>query len=100
MLKNIFLLRGNLPRWAIPLAWSIYLLNVVFHQFWLLWSTYRDFGFPDNTRWMIIRDIFPKLAFWLPSLIPSFAYIAMVGIGMMAAQKILFADSNNSEQKS
>ena len=99
MLKNIFLLRGNLPRWAIPLAWSIFLLNFVFNQFWMLWSTYQNFGFPDYPRWMILRDILPKLILWLPSLIPNFAYIAMLGIGMMAAQKILFTDSNKTEQK-
>jgi hypothetical protein len=90
MLKNIFLLRGNLPRWAIPVIWTIYLLDSLWTQFSLLFSTFQNFSRPDYPRWMIIRDSFPNFILLLPYFVAGFAHLAMIGIVLMAAQKILF----------
>ena len=91
-LTNFFMLRWSLPRWLIPLIWTVYVLEHAWIIFTLIHLPYANTNFPPMAaRWQNIASFLPSLlqALWyfMSSQILS---LAIVGILLFTAQNLLF----------
>jgi hypothetical protein len=59
-LRKFFLLRWDLPRWAIPAIWTIYFLNQLSIVLSLAYNTLSSLNFPPLAeRWQVIGNSLP-----------------------------------------
>lgn len=81
-LTNFFMLRWSLPRWLIPLIWTIYFLEHVWISVSLMYSS---LGNHTNVTflWFIIQTVWYLIGSQIVS-------AAIVGVLLFTAQNLLF----------
>jgi hypothetical protein len=95
-LKDFFLLRWNLPRWAIPAIWTVYFMNQFYAVFSVVYGTLSNINFPPMAaRWQVIGASLPII---LGSIIQyassQIVLTAIFGVLLFSAQRQLFGKEN------
>ncbi|MEO6608668.1 MAG: hypothetical protein ABIN69_09380 [Aestuariivirga sp.] len=91
-LKDFFLLRWNLPRWAIPTLWTVYFLNQFYMVFSIIYGTFQNMNFPPMAaRWQVIGMLLPIIISNVIQYAGSQLLLtAIFGVLLFSAQRQLF----------